>query len=250
MVKEGEETAPESVDWRDRGAVTPVKNQGQCGSCWAFATKGALEAMYKNRTGELVELSPQYLLDCSDYLKVRNEVEDKCKKGNHVTRALPFIKANGMVREADYPYTGIGGDCNKDRAPTELHEINELMYTLYDERAMKEALHQYGPLIVNTMGTEAYRHYRGGVFSNADCGGGNMHAVLIVGYDTDPIQGPYWIVKNSWGENWGELLCVFCVFFISYSINLLCFSGESGYMRMTRDQNKNCGISVFAFFVR
>lgn len=248
VVKDGEETAPESIDWRDRGAVTPVKNQGRCGSCWAFAIAGqdtinlsiqilckfkiqsftgALEAYYKNKTGELAELSAQYLLDCSYYDKSAENEADKCERGNHVENVLPFIKANGMVREDDYPYIARSDECDETITPTEFHAINEIMFIVNDERAMKEALHRYGPLIA-TVNLESYKRYRYGIFTKENCKGATNHAVLIVGYGSDMFGRQYWIVKNSHGEEWGE----------------------RGYMRVTRDGNKNCGLSSIVHFFR
>lgn len=214
------------VDWRKRGAVTPVRNQGKCGSCWAFVTCAALEIYHYNKTGELIELSPQYLVDCADYAWF-DKIREKCERGNDYGLVMKFVKTNGICREVDYPYRDASGKCGERKTLAKLYKIHELMYIFYDERAMKAALNVYGSLMASIRVQLSFFLYEDGVYSEKKCGEFG-HSVLIVGHGTDPKHGPYWLVKNSWGVGWGDW----------------------GYIRVTQDSKKNCGLSSIVYFFK
>merc|ERR1712001_628901 len=168
-------TAPDAVDWRDKGAVQHVKDQGACGSCWAFGTVGALEGQQFLVNGNLPDCSEQQLVDC-----------DKQSSG-----------CNGGLELWAYEYIigqGSPGD-DKDVCVT----ISGQTAIPHSEDALQKAIASVGPVNVGVYAS-TWSHYSGGIFDES-CNGGINHAVLGVGYDTN--EG-YWIIKNSWGTSWGE----------------------------------------------
>ena len=185
-------TPPDSVDWRTVGAVTPVKNQGQCGSSWAFAATGVMESAGFIQLGTLVSLSEQQFLDC-------NTSNSGCYVGQ-IDTALFFAKG-GIAREASYPYTARVGTC---RSRTPIRYVNE--YTAVppnDEVALTEAV-AIQPIAVGVEADAAiFQFYQSGVVTSPSCGTTLNQALLIVGYGTE--NGiPYWLCKNSWGTSWGN----------------------------------------------
>jgi len=201
-----------SIDWVSRGAVTPVKNQGQCGSCWSFSATGAVEGCVQIATGKLVSLSEQELVSCSS-------ANHGCS-GGWPTRAFDFINQNGGINtEANYPYTASNAYCNSRKKN---HKVS-VTHTHVNVRSrsdsqMVAALNR-GPVSVLIDASDStFQHYRGGVFRQY-CGTRLDHAVLAVGYDSQSYK-----VKNSWGTWWGE----------------------QGYIRFQRQQGDNgygqCGI--------
>lgn len=185
---------PESVDWRAMGAVTPVKNQGQCGSCWAFAAVAAVESAHRIKTGELVSLSEQELVDCGNF---------GCSMGI-ANGAFTWIRKNGgITTEADYPYTGKKGTCDANKLQHHTVTVRDYRPVLRNnEQKLMEAVAQQ-PVTVAIEASEGFQGYRGGVFSGP-CGFKHNHIVTIVGYGKDAATGKkYWIVKNSYGQAWG-----------------------------------------------
>jgi cathepsin L len=190
-------TAPTSVDWRTKGAVTPVKNQGQCGSCWAFSTTGSVEGAWFLAGHTLVSLSEQQLVDCS-----RAEGNMGCN-GGLMDDGFKYIIANkGITTEANYAYTAKDGVCNKAKAEAVAATISS--YTdvaTNNPTALQNAVAIQPVSIAVEADQNAWQLYKTGVVTK-NCGTNLDHGVLIVGYDTTGTT-PYWIVKNSWGTSWG-----------------------------------------------
>lgn len=188
--------AVDSIDWTDKGAVTPVKNQGQCGSCWSFSTTGALEGAYYIKNNKLVSFSEQNLVDC-----------DKTDGGCHgglMDNAFDWIKKNGgLCTEDEYPYTGRRSFSCKDCTIVEGSDIKaHTDVTKNDDSAMMSALSQQPVSIAIEADQKDFQLYSSGVFTAA-CGTNLDHGVLAVGFGTEN-GGDYYKVKNSWGETWGE----------------------------------------------
>ncbi|QHO49065.1 hypothetical protein HN51_001030 [Arachis hypogaea] len=188
---------PVHVDWRSKGALAPVKDQGSCGSCWAFSTIAAVESINKIVTGKLVSLSEQELVDCD---KAFNE---GCN-GGLMDYAFQFIIANGGIdTEQHYPYKGIDGTCDPTRKNAKVVSIDGYEdVPVNDEKALKKAVaHQPVSVAIEASG-RALQLYDSGVFTGR-CGTSLDHGVVVVGYGTENGVD-YWLVRNSWGKNWGE----------------------------------------------
>ncbi|WOL13568.1 hypothetical protein Cni_G22338 [Canna indica] len=209
---------PSSVDWRAEGAVALIKDQGNCGSSWAFATIAAVESINKIVTGKLIKLSEQVLVDCD------NSYNLGCS-GGIIDYAFAFIIGNGGINtDDDYPYKGHEGKCDWVKKNTKVVSIDGFEdVPANNEKALQKAVaHQPVSVAIDAGGRE-FQLYQSGVFTGR-CGTQLNHGAVIVGYDTDNDRD-YWIVRNSCGEDWGEL----------------------GYIRMERNVNTfagQCGIAM------
>ncbi|KAG9510021.1 Cathepsin L-like protein [Fragariocoptes setiger] len=212
---------PASVDWRTKGAVTEVKNQGDCGACWAFAATGALEAAHFLKSGKLVSLSEQNLMDCSWPYGNRG-----CD-GGLMENAYKYVIYHGLDTEQSYPFIGHNGECMFNKSSIGTTETSFIDLQHEDELALKKAVALHGPVSVGFAVTRGLSKYEKGVFHDEECEATEMnHAVLIVGYGTDPNEGDYWIVKNSWDTWWGE----------------------DGYFRVARNKKNMCHIASWAVY--
>lgn len=216
--------APDKVDWREKGAVTEVKNQGRCGSCWSFSATGAVEGAHKIKRGELLSLSEQQLLDCC----TNGQPCDNCFgcRGGIMPDAFAYIKANGIRTEGNYSYEeDTKFHCR--RPPSTLVQISG-MGIIPNNRKAGENLLKAVAMQPVSVGIDALnrnlQHYKGGIFNGA-CDQRPNHAVLVVGYGTSEDGKDYWIIKNSWGSKWGE----------------------KGYFRLSQSDNI-CGINTIACF--
>jgi cathepsin F len=204
--------APDAVDWRTKGAVTPVKNQGQCGSCWSFSTTGNIEGQWFLKKGSLVSLSEQNLVDC-------DTVDQGCN-GGLPSNAYQFItKQGGIDTEASYPYKAVGGKCAFSKSNIGATVSNWTALS-QDETQLAAWLAANGPISIG-INAMWMQFYMGGVSNPLYCNPKSLdHGVLIVGYGTQGTTD-YWIIKNSWGATWGE----------------------QGYYRIVRGKGK-CGLNT------
>ena len=215
--------APTTYDWRDHGRVSAVKDQGSCGSCWAFSTVANLEGLYAEKKGAIKTFSEQMLVDC--------DTSDSGCNGGLMEYAFTWLKKNGgIMTDTDYPYKGTKGTCRSDKTKyvdmtiTGYKKLGSSYSTwsAVDEDEVKEFLYETGPLAI-ALNADPLQTYSSGILdlTSAKCPtSGINHAVTLVGYGTGSLN--YWIVKNSWGKNWGE----------------------SGYFRIRRG-NGTCGINCY-----
>jgi len=190
--------AVSSIDWTTKGAVTGVKDQGQCGSCWAFSTTGSTEGAVYIATGKLTSLSEQELVDCSSA-----QGNAGCNGGLMDYGFEYIIKAGGLCTESDYPYTAQDGTC-KASTCTHVSPISSYKdVTQNSEAALLTAVTQQPISVAIEADQSGFQFYTSGVFNGA-CGTALDHGVLAVGFDHDSSSNlDYWKVKNSWGASWG-----------------------------------------------
>jgi len=213
---------PTDLDWRTKNVVTPVKDQGRCGSCWSFASAETIESAYAIATGQLVELSEQNILDCTPNPR-------KCGGtggcgGATAELAFETVKRQGIATEWSYPYISYWGSnyqCQK-QPPTyaTIHGYATLPANQQDP--LLNAVAKYGPIAVSVDAAK-WGHYETGVFDGCNQTNPTInHAVLLVGYGTDAKEGDYWLVRNSWAATWGE----------------------KGYIRVKREKVPRCGVDL------
>lgn len=220
---------PHSIDWRTYGVVTPVKNQGNCGSCWAFAATEALESYYAIATGQLKTLSEQQILDCTiNATNCGAGVGGGCNGGTVEAAYDRIYEMKGLASEWTYPYTsffGEGHSCNLTKTEPSGDRVNINNYVQLPENdyeALLSHVAYYGPPAVSVDATNWFM-YESGVFNGCNQSHPDVnHAVILAGFNTDPKLGDYWLVRNSWGPEWGE----------------------NGYIRLHRSSKTECGIDT------
>ena len=206
----------ESYDWRDYGIVTDIKNQGNCGSCWTFSATGAMESAWNINKFTKISLSEQQLIDC-----VKN---DNGCNGGEMTDAFEYAIQNPMCTEKEDPYEAEDEKCINCNSNVKFSACYKLVEN--NELLMKHVVKNYGPISVAIQADQSvFRNYEDGIIDSDSCGTNLDHGVLIVGYGVENDK-KYWIVKNSWGTDWGE----------------------NGYVRILRTDNTNyegiCGIAM------
>jgi len=210
---------PNEFDWVSKGYVTPVKNQGRCGSCYTFSVTGSLEGAWFKKTNRLISLSEQQILDCSGRFGNHG-----CHGGYFVNTWNYLRRAGGIQTEESYPYKGYVRSCTFNRGKV-VAKIRTYRYVERgNENRLKEALATVGPISVAIdAGRPGFRSYRTGVYYEQPCSTyRSTHTVLVVGYGSENGQD-YWLVKNSWGRRWGL----------------------NGYIKMARNRGNACGIATY-----
>jgi len=187
---------PDAVDWTTKGAVTPIKNQGQCGSCWAFSTTGSLEGANFLKNKNLLSFSEQQLCDCST--KYGNQ---GCN-GGLMDDAFYYVIDNGITLESKYPYKAVDGTCKYNATDKAFQITNCVDVTVEKALPLKAAIAQQPVSVAIDAAHASFQLYKSGVYSGL-CGTNLDHGVLAVGYGTDSSK-PFFKVKNSWGASWGS----------------------------------------------
>lgn len=211
---------PAEVDWRNEGYVTPIKDQGQCGSCWTFSAVVSMEGQHFKSSGTLESLSEQQLLDCV------HPYEDGCN-GGFMDDAFEYATKSGMNAEGAYPYEAVDQSCAYDSNGIVATITGYTDVTAYSEDALQEAVANVGPISIGIDASHlSFQFYSDGVYTPSTCSSYSLdHGVAAVGYGT--YQGnDYWMVKNSWGTGWGM----------------------SGYIMMARNHDNLCGVASMASY--
>ena len=224
---------PDAVDWREKSLVTEVKNQGSCGSCWAFSTVVSIEGQHAKQTGTLTSLSEQNLVDCVKDVKLPNETQTCCMgcRGGLMDDAFQYLikKQGGAIdTEAAYPYRGFAGKCNFEASDAGAKITAWTGIPQGDEEALLDAVAHVGPISIAVDAGIGWQLYMGGIMRGLLCSSNPKrmdHGVAIVGYGTSSSGVDYWIVRNSWGKMWGE----------------------KGYARIKRGKNA-CGLANAASY--
>ncbi|KAK8575181.1 hypothetical protein V6N12_062857 [Hibiscus sabdariffa] len=210
---------PHSIDWRKKGAVTKIKDQGSCASCWAFSAVAAVEGAVKIKTGKLFSLSEQQLVDCA-----RTQDTQGCNCG-WMDDGFEYIAKNqGLAKESKYPYTAKDRNCSRRKSAVRAAKIVGYEDVPRDnEKALLKAASQQPVAVAIDCTGHGFQFYSGGVYGGP-CRTDLNHAVTVVGYGTSEDGIKYWLVKNSWGKSWGE----------------------NGYMRIKRDVRSKKGLCGIA----
>jgi len=214
-----------TVDWRSKGIITPIKDQGDCGSCWSFSTTGSVEGAHAQATGNLVSLSEQNLMDCSTSFG-----NEGCNGGLMDYAFQYIIKNGGIDTEASYPYQGVDGTCKYNAANSGATISSYQDVTSGSETALATAVLQQPVSVAIDASHSSFQLYVSGVYYDFLCSSTRLdHGVLAVGfgvYHGSIETRNYWIVKNSWGTSWGM----------------------TGYIYMSKDRHNNCGIATTASY--
>ena len=214
--------APASIDWRTNGAVTSVKDQGQCGSCWTFSATGAIEGAWAVSKGQLIDLSEEQLVECATGMQYGSH---GCS-GGQMEGAFKYVIEHGQCALSAYPYTsgnGQSGSCQSCQPVAHVSSCSDVNPN--DQISLKAAVAQQPVAIAIEADTRYFQSYSSGVLTSSSCGTTLDHGVLIVGYGTE--NGiDYWLVKNSWSTTWGD----------------------KGYVKIARSDSTNdagiCGIAM------
>ena len=211
---------PKHVDWRLSNDVSSVKNQLQCGSCWAFSATGAVESAWSIHRHTLYNLSQQELVDCSD------SYGNMGCSGGEMDAAFQYVIDNGLCLNQSYPYTATDGICQNTTCQKVVHIKNFSDIVKNDEHALAKAVTKQPVSVAIQANLQSFQLYTSGIYSDPECGDDLDHGVLVVGYGYDWTSDmDYWIVKNSWGQDWGE----------------------NGYIRILKDSENPeglCGIAM------
>ncbi|KAL7713784.1 Cysteine proteinase 3 [Entamoeba marina] len=217
-------SVPKSVDWRDENVIPPIRDQDTCGSCYSFASVAALESRLlikgsNKYTADNIDFSEQQIVSCSG--------QDKCEGGNAIN-TYTYIQSKGLMDESDFPYTSTNGTCKYVRSKTVVTCDGYSNIKRGSEDALTEAIAE-GPVFIAIDASHAsFKFYKKGIYNNPLCSRIKLsHAVVAIGYGSENGED-YYIVRNSWGEDWGE----------------------NGYVRMTRNGNNQCGIATAAVIVK
>lgn len=211
--------APSSIDWRSKGGVTSVKDQGQCGSCWSFSATGAIEGAWAISKGQLVDLSEQELVDCATGFAYSSH---GCQ-GGIMEGAFKFVIQNGQCSLSSYPYTAKDEKCKSCTALAHISSCSDVKPN--DQVSLKAAVSQQPVAVAISADSRIFQSYSSGVITSSACYTSLNHGVLVVGYGTEN-DVDYWLVKNSWGPTWGS----------------------AGYVKIQKSSSTNdpgvCGISM------
>jgi KDEL-tailed cysteine endopeptidase len=189
---------PASIDWRTEGAVNAVKDQGQCGSCWAFSAVAAMEGRWKIKSANLLNMSEQQLVDCSG-----SYGNEGCN-GGWMDQGFEYARDFGMMTQADYPYVAADQACNYQAAKVTQAKPTGFTDVIQNNANELKVAIAAGPVSVAIEAdTFVFQFYSGGVLNSSKCGTSLDHGVGAVGYGVDPSKGEYYIVRNSWGASWG-----------------------------------------------
>lgn len=221
-------SAPSSIDWRFKNAVTSVKDQGNCGSCWSFSATGAMEGAYSIKSGQLLSFSEQELVDCAYGISYGSY---GCN-GGQMDGAFKYAIQNGMCTESAYPYTsgttGSSGTCSSCSTVAKFSSCYDVKPN--DQLVLKNAVLNQPVSVAIEADSLYFQLYSSGVLTSSACGTNLNHGVLIIGYGIEN-ETPYWLVKNSWSANWGE----------------------NGYVKILRSDSTNdagiCGIAIQPSFI-
>lgn len=217
-------TIPKEINWTKKGYVSSVKNQLQCGSCWAFSASEAIEGEWGLKHHQMYNLSEQELVDCSGYLG-----NNGCGGGT-MKMGFEYVIENGLCLNQSYPYNGTEGICQNQTCTKKVH-IDKYHSVAKDNiKQLEKAVSKQPISIAIQANLRSFQLYKKGIYSDPMCGSELDHGVLLVGYGHDSHYGmDYWIVKNSWDESWGE----------------------NGYIRILKDSNQTggeCGILMDASY--
>lgn len=223
----GASSAPDAIDWRAKGAVTSVKDQGQCGSCWTFSSTGAIEGAWAIETGKLVDFSEQQLVDCA----TGSAYGSHGCNGGQMEGAFKYVIEHGQCMATSYPYTSgvskTGGACQQCASVAHLSSCSDVKPK--DQVSLKAAVARQPVAVAIEADAKIFQSYASGVLTSSSCGTNLNHGVLVVGYGVENGQD-YWLVKNSWGVTWGD----------------------KGYVKIGRSSSTNdagiCGIALDASF--